>query len=95
MNLTLFSDAPHPRHRRTDPVTSVAAARSVVPAEDRILAVMGVTPLTADQIAARLPRVRRDTLRSALSRLKNDGRVIAAGEGVSDAGRRMTQWRRA
>ena len=75
-------------------MTSLEAAKSVRPVEDLIIGCMGQSALTADQIGARLPRVRRDTLRSALSRLKNDGRIVAAGEGVSDAGRRMTRWQR-
>lgn len=92
--MTLFDTPPHPRYRHSDPDTSQAAARTVLPVEDQILTVMGFSPLTADQIAAALPRVRQDTLRSALSRLAKAGRIVAAGEGHSNAGRRMTTWRK-
>ena len=94
MQATLF-DAPAARVRATDPVTSVAAARSVKPGmRTQILEVLAASrcPLTADQIQAQLGRVRQDTFRSALAGLHVAGRIVAAGEGTSNTGRRMTKW---
>jgi predicted ArsR family transcriptional regulator len=66
---TLF-DLPAGRVRHTDPVTSVAAARAVDPAiEDdvrRVLAKCG--PMTLDEIADRLPKRHRESVKSAVSR---------------------------
>lgn len=90
--LTLFDMSPLPRYRHTDPQTSVDAARSVVPVEDRILEVL-VGEMTADDLEARLPGIRRDTLRSALSRLKNTGKVRVVGVGVGASGRQMQKVR--
>jgi hypothetical protein len=93
---TLFDAPAGPRARNTDPHTSRAAARTAqrgVP--NQILEVMATEPgwaWTADELAARLPLVRCDTLRSALSRLRGQGRVRAAGTAVSAAGCPMTRW---
>jgi hypothetical protein len=95
-DLTLFDTPPHPRYRRSDPVTSVLAARSVkagTPAAILDVLRSSPVPLTADQLAAYLPFVRRDTLRSALAGLHGKGRVVDAGIGVSDAGCPMQKWR--
>lgn len=92
----LFDFSPHPRHRVTDPQTSVDAARTAKHVEAQILAVLQ-GEMTADQILEEITRrfgfVRQDTLRSALSRLKNGGQVRVAGVGRSNTGRQMQKVR--
>ena len=87
------------RSRRTDPDTSLAAARSVGRgAEQAILDVFYRNPrytlgYTADDLEFVLPLVRRDTLRSALSRLGKRG--VLRDSGVrrdSTAGRPQIVW---
>jgi len=99
--LTLFS-APRVytgRSRRDDPDTSLAAARSVGHgAEQAILDVFRAEPrymggFTADELEARLLLVRRDTLRSALSRLGKRGALEDSGaRRDSTAGRPQIVW---
>lgn len=91
---TLFDE---PAARASDPATSHAAAHSLTPGrtERAILDVMRAEPcisFTADMLDERLPRIRQDTLRSALSRLKNADAVVAVGTGTSRSGRPMTLW---
>ena len=83
--------------RRTDPDTSRAAARSVGHgAEQAILDVFrpGVA-ITDDEIAEALGYrgLYPSTVKSARSRLAKAGLLVAAGEGLSNRGRRMTKWR--
>lgn len=98
MQATLFDSPPHPRWRHSDPATSVEAGKSLTPGrtERALLDVMHTEPQwswTADQLSARLPLVRQDTLRSALSRPKKQGLIVPSGRGPSNAGRSMTSWR--
>lgn len=92
--LELFNE---PKARRTDPATSHAAAEAVADAarqERRILerfAMFG--PMTDEELVARSPQWREDTLKSARSRLKNRGLLIADGERINSRNRRMTVWR--
>jgi hypothetical protein len=100
--LTLFDVGSSPKARHADPVTSLAAAKSVDggAVETQILHAFQAERhawymggMTADELGARLPLVRQDTLRSALSRLKDQGQVRDSGERrPSNAGRQMTVW---
>lgn len=81
MNLSLFDVPPHPRVRKTDPVTSVEAARrqsggtrvAILEAFRRF------GPMTDEQLADRLAvdGLYGPTVKSARSRLQREGLVVA------------------
>ena len=83
--------------RTTDPATSVEAAKQISGRTDRdVLELLRSTgrALTADQIVAGLDGPRHPpTVVSAISRLKNAGLVVAAGEHKSARGRPAITWK--
>lgn len=93
--ITLFSE---PRHRATDPDTSREAAEAVSHSaarqETRIIerfAMFG--PMTDEELVMRSPQWREDTLKSARSRLKKRGLLVADGKKKNSRGRNQTIWR--
>ncbi len=93
---TLF-DAPQAGLvRHSDPVTSLAAARSLPPGrtERRILDALTRYPrgVTGDQIADVLAPAHPPTVITAISRCRKAGLVVAVGEGESARKNRATIW---
>jgi hypothetical protein len=93
--LALFAE---PRARASDPDTSREAAEAVSHSaarqECRIMerfAMFG--PMTDEELVMRSPQWREDTLKSARSRLKNRGLLIADGKRKNSRGKNMTIWR--
>lgn len=94
--------SPIPRHRVSDPATSVNAAKSVAGqgVEREILEAFvknrrthGVPGLTDDELAALLPDRYPPTIRTARSRLFRNGHLADSGQVRLSARRReMTVW---
>lgn len=97
-----------PRARRSDPVTSHAAADTVTSAareasELEVLAILAAGRMTAEQVikrhayrASRGLAARKWTdsrLRTALSQLREKGLIEAAGFGLTETEHRATCWR--
>lgn len=83
-----------PRARAADPGTSRTAAERVAPAAGAIERAIvdavadALHPVTADEIADRVctdhgPRWGRTSVLSAVSRAKNNGRIVPAGTGTT------------
>ena len=96
MTMSLFDMAPLPRHRHTDPQTSVDAGRSVSSGveEDVFEWYRAQIAGTDDDLVAGLGRVHHGpTLKSARSRLANRGLLVDSGKRRPSArGRLMIVW---
>ncbi len=100
--MTLFDspvvrDTPVGEWRRTDPATSVEAAKRITGRTERlVLEVFPERPdWTADELVHRLPTVFPATLKSALSRLANHLLIEPTGTTrLSDRGFAMTVYRK-
>lgn len=96
--LDLF-DAPATRgaHRRSDPATSISAARSVNTQRQRdqiMRQLLGSSEgMTADDLAAGMrPRPHRSSVASRLALMADDGLVYAFGQRVNDNHRPVQVW---
>lgn len=82
-----------PLSRSTDPETSRNAAPHDPKATEAAILRVLQGPLTAEEIADRLPELRKDSVITAVSRLKNAGMVRDTGEKrLSSAGRPRIVW---
>lgn len=96
--LTLFDQSPHPRHRRSDPDTSRAAAAvqrcSELEGEIRsIFGWHGGRGLTDDELCRLLPDRYPPTVKTARSRLAKRGVLYDTGQRRrSQRGRDMAVW---
>lgn len=97
--LTLFDQSPHPRHRRTDPDTSRAAAACQQPSalEAEIVNTFRLhrphIGLTDDQLCRLLPDRYAPTVKTARSRLAKRGVLVDTGQRQrSNRGRDMAVW---
>lgn len=100
--LSLFDSPVSLAARRTDPVTSVAAAASITPGrmERLILDVFARRTtrelgFTDDELAASLCAHHAPTVKSARSRLTKAGELVDSGlRRLSNRGREMIAWKR-
>lgn len=94
---TLFDLSPHPRHRYTDPDTSVNAAAAATNLRHLIRAIyQGGGTFTDDELAAALPDRLPASVKTARSSLYRDGLLVDTGlRRPSLQGRDMIVWRRA
>lgn len=96
--LTLFDSTLNPRHRRTDPDTSRAAAAAQKPAAleaeiVRVFEIDGGRGLTDDELARVLGARYSPTVKTARSRLTKRGVLVDTGQRrLSNRGRLMAVW---
>lgn len=96
---TSLFDAPATagRHRRTDPITSIEAGRTVnaTRQRDQILRLLRgcIDGLTADELAARMhPTPHRSSVSSRLAQLHREALVEPFGVRLLPSGRRGQVW---
>lgn len=98
MSMALFDMAPHPRYRRSDPQTSVDAARTVSGRTERlILAVFRSNRYqvgyTDDELCGQFLGACDGTIKTARSRLSNRGLLVDSGiRRPSQRGRDQIVW---
>ena len=97
MQTALFDLSPHPRHRMTDPDTSINAAQAADNVEHLIRAIFqGGGNFTDDELAAALPDHYPPTVKTCRSRLSGRGLLVDTGQRrPSNRGREMIVWRAA
>lgn len=95
LEMTLFDLSPHPRHRHTDPETSINAARSADNVEHLIRAIFhGGGNYTDDELCAALPDHYPPSVKTARSRLSGRGLLVDTGaRRPSLRGREMIVWK--